>query len=122
MNLHDLLFVPAKLKAGETRNIDGQLAICISTNTNLGPLWAIENRMAKFSTHDVAAYIIGVCCKIDARHGLVTMTVVKGLSGTAYKTGTTHVLPLASFGRYFILSPDYEAAIRNWMADQQSEA
>lgn len=121
MNLQKLLFTQAELKAGETLNVEGQLAICVSTDSRFGPMWAIENRLAKFSTQDLAAYIFGVCHKIDARLGLITMRVVKGYSDSAYCTGSTHVLELKSFGRYFSLSDDEETNMRHWMADHHSE-
>ena len=120
MNLQKLLFTQAELKTGETRNVGGQLAICVSTNTNFGPMWAIENRLAKFSTQDLSAYIVGVCLKIDARLGLITMKVVKGFSDSAYSTGSTHALELTSFGRYFTLTDDEETDMRHRIADQNS--
>ena len=83
-------------------------------------MWAIENRLAKFSTQDLSAYIVGVCLKIDARLGLITMKVVKGFSDSAYSTGSTHVLELTSFSRYFTLTDDEETDMRHRIADQHS--
>lgn len=121
MDLQKLLFTQAELKAGETRNVGGNLAVCVSVCSNFGPLWAIENGFAKFSTQDLSAYIFGICSKVDARRGLVTMKVVRGRIGTAYSTASTHVLPLESFARYFTLSDDEETDLRHWLADSGTD-
>lgn len=115
MNLHDLLFKPAKLKAGETCMVDGNLAICINPTSRFGDLWAIENRFAKFSTQYLSAYIYAICKRIDPLQGTVTMYVVKGRSDCEYTTGSTHVLTLGTFSRYFISTDEELADMQRWM-------
>ena len=121
MNLHDLLFKPAKLKAGETCMVEGNLAICINPTSRFGDLWAIENRFAKFSTQYLSAYIYGICKRIDPLHGTVTMYVVKGRRDCEYTTGSTHVLALETFSRYFISTDEELADMQRWMDEYAAD-
>ncbi|MDH4481323.1 MAG: hypothetical protein QE279_01275 [Rhodoferax sp.] len=121
MNLHDLLFKPAKLKVGETRMVDGNLAICINPTSRFGDLWAIENRFAKFSTQYLSAYIYAICKRIDPLHGTVTMYVVRGRRDCEYTTGSTHVLALDTFSRYFISTDEELADMQRWMDEYAAD-
>jgi hypothetical protein len=121
LNLHDLLFKPAKLKAGETCMVDGNLAICINPTSPFGDLWAIENGFAKFSTQYLPAYIYGICKRIDSLQGLVTMYVVKGRRDCEYTTGSTHVLALETFSRYFISTDEELAEMHRWMDEYAAD-
>lgn len=101
--------------------VDGNLAICINPTSRFGDLWAIENGFAKFSTQYLSAYIYGICKRIDPLHGTVTMYVVKGRRECEYTTGSTHVLALETFSRYFISTDEELADMQRWMDEYAAD-
>ena len=101
--------------------VDNNRAICINPTSRFGDLWAIENRFAKFSTQYLSAYIYAVCKRIDPLHGTVTMYVVKGRHDCEYTTGSTHVLALETFSRYFISTDEELADMQRWMDEYAAD-
>ena len=101
--------------------VDGNLAICINPTSRFGELWAIENRFAKFSTEYLPAYIYAICKRIDPLQGTVTMYVVKGRRDCEYATGSTHVLALETFSRYFISTDEELADMQRWMDEYAAD-
>ena len=113
MNLHDLLFKPAELKAGETKILNGATALCINPNTSRGPLWAIQGRCARFTTHEHSGYMKGLCRHVSPGNGFVTMEIIKG----PYPAGTMLDIALDEFARYVNAEDDEDAHLKKLLAD-----
>ena len=114
MNLHDLLFKPAELKAGETKILNGATTLCINPNAYRGPQWAISGRCALFTT-DVhnSRYIKGLCRKVTPGKGVVTMEIIKG----PYPAGTMLNITLDEFARYLNADDEDDANLKKLLAD-----
>jgi len=104
MNIIDLLNTPTPPREGETKLVNGQLAMCIREMANYGggsgPLWAIENMPAQFTLTSHGTYVEGVCRKLDPKEKLVTMEMTKGLTWGKLVSGTRVVIPIHKFKRY----------------------
>jgi len=113
MNLHDLLFKPAELKAGETKILNGATTLCINPNTYKGPLWAIQGRCAWFTTHEYSGYMKGLCHHVSPGKGFVTMEIIKG----PCSAGTLLDIALDEFSRYVNSDDDEDAQLKKLLAD-----
>jgi hypothetical protein len=116
MNLHDLLFKPAELKAGETKILNGATTLCINPNANRGPLWAIQDRCAWFTTHEHSGYMKGLCRHVSPGKGFVTMEIIKG----HYPAGTLLDIALDEFSRYVNADDAEDAHLKKLLADATS--
>lgn len=114
MNLHDLLFKPAELKAGETKILNGATTLCINPNTYRGPQWAITGRCALFTT-DVhnGRYMKGLCRKVSPGQGFVTIEIIRG----PYPAGTMLNITLGEFARYVNADDEDDAHLKKLLAD-----
>jgi hypothetical protein len=114
MNLHDLLFKPAELRAGETKIIDGGIALCINPHASRGPLWAIKGRCALFTTHGHSSrYMKGLCRNVSPDKGFVTVEIIQG----PYTAGTMINITLEEFGRYVNVDDEEDTHLKKVLAD-----
>ena len=104
MNLTDILATPAALRAGETTLIDGQVAMCINPEARYGggagPIWAVENQSAQFTTRRHKAYLEGICRKVQPRRKLLAIEITKGPTWGRFAMGTLVFLHVQSINRY----------------------
>lgn len=91
-------------QVGETRLVDGELAMCIASMANYGggsgPLWAIENQPCQFTTKRIGRYFEGFCKKVDPTDLTVTIHISNGNTWGLLVEGTNVVLHADQFGRY----------------------
>ena len=112
MNLRDLLFKPAELNAGETKIINGAIAICIDPHAYRGPLWAIKGRCAMFTLDSHSRYIEGLCLNVSPDKGFVTMEIIKG----PHPTGTVLNITLDEIRRYYNVKDEDDAYMKKVLA------
>jgi hypothetical protein len=109
MNLHDLLFKPAALSAGETKLINGATALCINPTAYRGAQWAITGRCTLFTTHEHnSRYMKGLCRNVSPGNGFVTIEIIKG----PYPAGTMLNITLDEFARYEDVSEEDDAYLK----------
>jgi len=116
MNLRDLLFKPAELNAGETKIINGAIAICIDPHTCHGPLWAIKGRSAMFSVDGHNGYIEALCSNVSPNKGLITMEIIKG----PHPRGTVLNIPLDEIRRYYNVKDEDDAYMKKVLAESKA--
>ena len=112
MNLRDLLFKPAELNAGETKIINGAIAICIDPHAYRGPLWAIKGRCAMFTLDSHSRYIEGLCRNVSPDKRFITMEIIKG----PYPTGTVLNITLDEIRRYYNVKDEDDAYMKKVLA------
>jgi hypothetical protein len=112
MNLQDLLFKPAELKAGETKLINGAITMCINPQTCHGPLWAIKGRCAMFSVDGHNGYIKALCSNVSPNKGFITMEIIKG----PHPRGTVLNITLDEVRRYQDVEDDEDAYLKRVLA------
>ena len=112
MNLQDLLFKPAEFKAGETKLINGAIAICVNPHTYHGPLWAIKGRCAMFSMDGHNGYIEALCSNVNPNKGFITMEIIKGL----HPRGTVLNITLDEIRRYYNVKDEDDAYMKKVLA------
>jgi hypothetical protein len=104
--VNKILNAEIDIKAGETRIEDGQLAMCLSRLASYGggsgPLWAVENQCAQFTTESHAGYLQGICRKVDPIGKTITMEITRGPTWGALAMGKTVTLPISSIRRYHL--------------------
>jgi hypothetical protein len=118
MNLQDLLFKPAELKAGETKIINGAIAVCINPHASRGPLWAIKGRCAMFTGATHSRYVEGVCRNVSPDKGFITMEIIKG----PYPVGTLLNFTFDEIRRYNNVTDEDDAYMKKVLAHATSLA
>ena len=113
MNLQDLLFKPAELKAGETKIINGAIAMCIDPYAYRGPLWAIKGRCAMFTLDSHSRYIEGLCRNVSPNKGFITMEIIKG----PQPRGTVINICLDEIRRYHNVKDEDDAYMKKVLAE-----
>jgi len=113
MNLQDLLFKPAELKAGETKLLNGAIAMCIDPYAYQGPLWAIKGRCAMFTLDSHSRYIEGLCRNVSPNKGFITMEIIKG----PHPRGTVLNITLDEVRRYQDVEDDEDAYLKRVLAE-----
>jgi hypothetical protein len=113
MNLQDLLFKPAELKAGETKFINGAIAICIDPHAYRGPLWAIKGRCAMFTLDIHSRYIEGLCRNVSPNKGFITMEIIKG----PHPRGTVLNISIDEIRRYHNVKDEDDAYMKKVLAE-----
>lgn len=108
MNLRDLLFRPAELRAGETKMIDGRIALCINPNSYRGPLWAIKNRCAMFTVDGHDGYIEGLCRDVTPDKRLLSVEIIRG----PFPIGTLLEISIDDIRRYFNLEDEDDERLK----------
>ena len=102
----ELINADIELKFGETKIVDGQLAMCINPLTSYGggsgSLWAVENQGAQFTTEAHPAYLQGICRKVDPRGKTITIEITRGPTWGTLAMGETVTLPIATIRRYHL--------------------
>ncbi len=112
MNLRDLLFKPAELKAGETKIMNGGIAICINPHTYRGHLWAIKGRCAMFSVDGHSRYIEELGRNVSPDKRFITMEIIKG----PRTTGTVRNIALDEIRRYYSVKDEDDAYMKKVLA------
>lgn len=115
MNLQNLLFKPAELKAGETKLINSAIAMCINPQTCHGPLWAIKGRCAMFSVDGHSGYIEALCSNVSPNKGLITIEIIKG----PHPRGTVLNIPLDEIRRYYNVKDEDDAYMKKVLAESK---
>ena len=109
MNLNDMLQRPAELMVGETRFMDGQLAMCIcpcaSYGGGSGPLWAIQNHRCQFTTKWQGFYVEGICRKVDPKNLQVTIDITLGKTWGPFEAGRSVTLHVRDIRRFHAPRP-----------------
>ena len=116
MNLQDLLFKPAELKAGETKLINGAIAMCINPQTCHGPLWAIKGRCAMFSVDGHNGYIEALCSNVSPNKGFITIEIIKG----PHPRGTVLNIPFDEIRRYYNVKDEDDAYMKKVLAESKA--
>ena len=113
MNLHDLLFKPAALSAGETKLINGATALCINPTSYRGAQWAITGRCTLFTTHEHnSRYMKGLCRNVSPDKRFITMEIIKG----PHPTGTVLNITLDEIRRYYNVRDEDDAYMKKVLA------
>jgi hypothetical protein len=113
VNLQDLLFKPAELKAGETKIINGAIAMCIDPYAYRGPLWAIKGRCAMFTLDSHSRYIEGLCSNVSPNKGFITMEIIKG----PHPRGTVLNISIDEIRRYCNVKDEDDAYMKKVLAE-----
>ncbi len=113
MNLQDLLFKPAELKAGETKFINGAIAMCIDPYAYRGPLWAIKGRCALFTLDSHSRYIEGLCRNVSPNKSFITMEIIKG----SHPRGTLINIYLDEIRRYHNVKDEDDSYMKKVLAE-----
>ena len=116
MNLQDLLFKPAELKAGETKLINSAITMCINPQTCHGPLWAIKGRCAMFSVDGNSGYIEALCSNVSPNKGFITIEIIKG----PHPRGTVLNIPLDEIRRYYNVKDEDDAYMKKVLAESKA--
>ena len=102
--VNDIINADIELKPGETRIVDGQLAMCItpfaSYGGGSGALWAVENQCVQFTTEAHPTYLEGICRKVDPRSRTVAIEITRGPTWGSLAMGDTAILPISVIRRY----------------------
>jgi hypothetical protein len=112
MNLQNLLFKPAELKAGETKLLNGAVAMCIDPYAYQGPLWAIKGRCAMFTLDSHSRYIEGLCRNVSPNKGFITIEIIKG----PHPRGTVLNICLDEIRRYHNVKDEDDAYMKKVLA------
>ena len=113
MNLQDLLFKPAELKAGETKIINGAIGMCIDPYAYRGPLWAIKGRCAMFTLDSHSRYIEGLCRNVSPNKGFITIEIIKG----PHPRGTVLNICLDEIRRYHNVKDEDDVYMKKVLAE-----
>jgi len=91
---------------GETRLVNGQLAMCISPCASYGggsgPLWAIENQECQFTARERGIYFEGICRKVLPKELKVTIEILNGGTWGDLSSGNALTLHVDEIGRYHV--------------------
>lgn len=102
--VNQIISADIELKSGETRIVDGQLAMCItpfaSYGGGSGALWAVENQCVQFTTEAHPTYLEGICRKVDPRKRTVAIEITRGPTWGTLAMGDTAILPITVIRRY----------------------
>jgi ADP-ribosylglycohydrolase len=100
-----LLLIDAENQAGEVRQVDGLLSMCLGERSyggGSGPVWATPGEMVEFTVTKgwSRGYMVGLCQAIYPKKKAVALLIVKGNTWGDFKTGNSIEISADLIHRY----------------------